>query len=81
MDDLAINCELAQRICVGFLRDEITKFGFSRGVLGMSGGIDSTLSAFLAAEALGPENVLGLFSIAITVVAIILTVISLKPTL
>jgi NAD+ synthase len=61
MDDLAINCELARRICVGFLRDEITKFGFTRGILGMSGGIDSTLSAFLAAEALGPENVLGLF--------------------
>jgi NAD+ synthase len=61
MDELAINCELATEIATGFLRDEITKFGFERGVLGMSGGIDSTLSAYLAARALGPENVLGIF--------------------
>jgi NAD+ synthase len=59
--ELSINCELAAEIIVGFVKDEITKFGFSRGVLGMSGGIDSTLSAFLAAQALGPENVLGIF--------------------
>lgn len=43
---------------VGFLRDEIRKVGLSRAVLGLSGGIDSALSCFLAAEALGPENVL-----------------------
>ncbi len=32
--------------------------GFSRAVIGLSGGIDSALSCYLAAEALGPENVL-----------------------
>ncbi len=44
---------------VDFIRTEITRAGFSRGILGLSGGIDSSLVAFLAAEALGKENVLG----------------------
>ncbi len=60
MSVLDINCALVTDILTGFVRDEITKFGFHRGVLGMSGGIDSTLSAFLAARALGPENALGI---------------------
>jgi len=42
------------------LRDYITKTGFSKVVLGLSGGIDSALVATLAVEALGAENVLGL---------------------
>lgn len=43
------------------LRDYVRKVGaFERVVLGLSGGIDSSLSAALAAEALGPERVLGL---------------------
>lgn len=41
------------------LRDYIRKCGFSRVVLGLSGGIDSALVATIAADALGPENVLG----------------------
>jgi NAD+ synthase len=55
---LKINTTLAQDILVRFIRDEIHKHGFKRAVIGLSGGIDSALSAFLAAEALGPENVL-----------------------
>lgn len=62
MDDLLarlqLNTDLARRLIVGFLRDELGKIGFTRGVLGLSGGIDSSLVAFLAAEALGRENVL-----------------------
>ncbi|MEP7294432.1 MAG: NAD+ synthase [Chloroflexota bacterium] len=42
----------------GFIADEIAKTGMSRAVLGLSGGIDSALSAYLSAEALGAENVL-----------------------
>jgi NAD+ synthase (glutamine-hydrolysing) len=42
-------------------RDYVTKCGFSKVVLGLSGGIDSALTAFIAAEALGPENVLTVF--------------------
>jgi NAD+ synthase len=55
---LAINTDLARKILVGFIRDAVTKVGFSKAVIGLSGGIDSALSAFLAAEALGAENVL-----------------------
>lgn len=56
--DLSINPELARKILTGFLHSEITRAGFSRAVLGLSGGLDSALSCYLAAEALGPENVL-----------------------
>ncbi len=57
---LTINTDLARRILVGFLHDEVTRTGFRRAVLGLSGGIDSSLACLLAAEALGPENVLAL---------------------
>jgi NAD+ synthase len=42
---------------VGFVRDEVHKVGVKKAVLGLSGGIDSALVVFIAAEALGPENV------------------------
>ena len=58
MIDLSINPDLAQKILTGFLRSEITRAGFSRAVVGLSGGIDSALSCLLAAKALGPDNVL-----------------------
>src|SRR5437868_3032949 len=57
---LAIQPELTRRLLVEFIRNETRKFGFNRVVLGVSGGIDSALSATLAAEALGPENVVAL---------------------
>ncbi len=56
--DLTINTELARKILTGFIRSEITRVGMKNAVIGLSGGIDSALSCFLAAEALGPENVL-----------------------
>jgi NAD+ synthase len=56
--DLSINTDLARSILTGFLRTEITRMGFERALIGLSGGLDSALSCFLAAEALGPENVL-----------------------
>ncbi len=42
-------------------RDYVTKCDFSKVVLGLSGGIDSALTAFIASKALGPENVLTVF--------------------
>jgi NAD+ synthase len=60
MIDLAINTELVRTILVGFIQSEMTRSGFSRAVLGLSGGIDSALSCTLAAQALGPENVLAI---------------------
>src|SRR5438105_10932085 len=55
---LRINPELVRRILVGFIRNEVRKVGFERVVLGLSGGVDSSLVATLASEALGPRNVL-----------------------
>ena len=56
--DLTINTDLARQILTGFSHSEITRVGLSRAVIGLSGGLDSALSCFLAVEALGPENVL-----------------------
>jgi len=56
--DLSINTDLARRILTGFIHSEITRVGFTRGVIGLSGGVDSSLACYLAAEALGAENVL-----------------------
>ncbi len=57
--DLNINTEVAHQILTGFIRSEVTRVGYSRAVIGLSGGIDSALSFVLAVEALGKENVLG----------------------
>ena len=59
LSQLDINTDLARRALVAFIRNEVTRAGFERAVLGLSGGIDSSLVAYLTAEALGPENVLG----------------------
>jgi len=58
--DLTINCGLLRKILVGFIENEVRKMGFQRAVIGVSGGVDSALSATLAAQALGSENVWGL---------------------
>ena len=59
---LRIDEALVRKMLVGFLRDETLKTGATRVVLGVSGGVDSAVVAALAAEALGPANVLGLFT-------------------
>ncbi len=58
--DLSIHTGLVRHILVDFIRTEITRAGFQRAVVGVSGGVDSALVCFLTAEALGPENVLAL---------------------
>lgn len=49
-----------QRALVLGLRDYAHKSGFKKAIIGLSGGIDSALTAALAAEALGKENVIGI---------------------
>ncbi len=56
--DLSINPPLVEQILVRFIHAEIHRTGFRRGVVGVSGGIDSSVVVSLAARALGPENVL-----------------------
>ncbi len=58
LEKLSINTDLANTILTGFIRDEIAKSGMHKAVIGLSGGIDSALSAYLSAKALGAENVL-----------------------
>lgn len=48
------------KVLVNFIYNETTRFGLKKVVLGLSGGIDSTVAAYLAAIALGPKNVLGI---------------------
>lgn len=57
MAGLQSNTDLLRQILVGFVRDEVHKVGVKKAVLGLSGGIDSALVVFIAAQALGPENV------------------------
>jgi len=51
------NVALAERVATAFLREESEKFGFSRAVVGVSGGLDSAVVLELAARAFGPDQV------------------------
>ena len=55
--DLAIDPSATTDILTGFLRNEVERTGLARLVVGLSGGLDSAVATFLAARALGPEQV------------------------
>jgi NAD+ synthase len=54
--ELAIDTDVARRVIGGFVRGQLRQAGFERAVLGLSGGIDSALVAYLVAEAIGAER-------------------------
>lgn len=56
--EIPVNQDLV-KVLVDFIQQETTRFGLKKVVLGLSGGIDSTVAAYLAVRALGPKNVLG----------------------
>jgi NAD+ synthase (glutamine-hydrolysing) len=56
---LDIDGRLVEQWLVAFLRDEFSRRGFTKAVVGVSGGVDSAVVAALAARALGKENVIG----------------------
>src|ERR1022692_2092980 len=58
-DNLAEECEAVYEALVLGTRDYIRKCGFERVLIGLSGGIDSSLTAAIAVDALGPRNVTG----------------------
>jgi NAD+ synthase len=57
-DELAIDTDVARRVITGFIRGQLRQAGFARCVLGLSGGIDSALVAYLVAEAIGAGELL-----------------------
>ena len=60
MNKLDLNLKDIHNELVEFLRENFKKAGFSKAVLGLSGGIDSALVAYLLRDALGKENVLAI---------------------
>ena len=60
MNKLNLNLKEVHNELVEFLRENFKKAGFSKAVLGLSGGIDSALVAYLLRDALGKENVLAI---------------------
>ncbi len=57
---LLIEPDVTQLVLTKFIQNELHKAGFTRALLGLSGGIDSALSCYLAVAALGAENVLAI---------------------
>jgi NAD+ synthase len=57
-DELRIDTGVARRVIAEFIRGQLRQAGFERAVLGLSGGIDSALAAYLVAEAIGPQRLL-----------------------
>ncbi len=60
MNKLDLNLKDVHNELVKFLRENFKKAGFSKALLGLSGGIDSALVAYLLRDALGKENVLAI---------------------
>ena len=56
-DALRIDTEVVLSLLVGFVREEVHKVGFQRVVVGLSGGVDSAVTAAVAQRALGPDDV------------------------
>jgi len=57
---MKINEPFVEKILTAFIKEELGKRGFKKAILGLSGGLDSSVCAVLAARALGPKNVIGL---------------------
>ncbi len=54
--ELAIDTDVTRRVVAEFIREQLRQAGFQRAVLGLSGGVDSALVAYLVAEAIGADK-------------------------
>lgn len=57
-EELRIDTDVARRIIAEFIRGQLRQAGFERALVGLSGGIDSSLVAYLTSEAIGAERLL-----------------------
>ena len=57
---MKINAPFVEEVLCAFIREELAKFNYRRAIIGLSGGLDSSVCAFLAARAIGPKNVIGM---------------------
>jgi NAD+ synthase len=57
---MKINATFVEKILTSFIKEELSKFNYKNGILGLSGGVDSSVCAALAMKALGPTNVIAL---------------------
>lgn len=56
-----LDLELVEKVLIEFIRDEVIRNrGFEKAVIGISGGVDSSVTLYLAVAALGAENVVGI---------------------
>lgn len=60
MEGLEIDCGQVRQKLVNFIKDEVRKAGFKKAIIGISGGIDSAVAAYLCSSALGAKNVYGI---------------------
>jgi len=57
---MKISGPFVERVLTTFIKEELTKFNYKKALLGFSGGLDSSVCAFLATKALGSKNVIAL---------------------
>jgi NAD+ synthase len=57
---MKLNTPFLEKVLCAFIKEELRRSGFRRGVVGLSGGLDSSVCAALAARALGAKQVLGI---------------------
>jgi NAD+ synthase len=58
-NEMKIDTKKVENILVDFIRNTVHNAGYSKAVIGLSGGVDSSLACYLTVKALGAENVLG----------------------